>query len=237
MALRSGGVALACENAVFCSKALAAHIGFSRGVYVQLNAVGLSDLCDPHSEKFSRRVDPAKAVRSCRVPKLVVRRAVAVEYGVVAVLCAVDPEQIALFENTGSQGFFLGSEINAVNSQPRPGWGDVAHDGQRVDLAARRARKHCRLVENVPYKAGAVQGCLSGNVELAVCAAAVAARIAVVVGNVGCSQIIVIVFVTFHPVHVNIIVDPKGFEKGPVARDRAAAVVGSVPACRLCNGS
>ena len=164
-------------------------------------------------------------------------RIIPVKDGVVVILGAVNPEQVTLFQNARSECRFLCREVNAVHAETRPGRRDVAHDGQTVDLRTGSARMICRLVEHVPDKARTVQRLNARGIERTVCAAAVAMRIAVVIADITCSQIVVgiwtVVIVVIHPFDVGIVINAKRFQKRPIARDRTAAVIGTIPACRV----
>ena len=51
------------------------------------------------------------------MPVTVMVGAFSVENRIMIVLCAVHPEQVALFENARSERFFLCAEIDSVNAE------------------------------------------------------------------------------------------------------------------------
>ena len=186
------------------------------------------------AEEISGSVDSAVAVRTRGVPIAVVVGAFSVENRVVIVLRSVHPEQIALFENTGSESLFLCAEINAVYSEICPCGSYAAHNGKRVDLRTRCAGIDCRLVKHMPYKACTVQSWCAGRVVIPVCACAVAVGISVVVADITGAEIIIRVrtvgVVVIHPFHIGIVINSERLKKGSVARNGTAAVVRAVPA-------
>ena len=125
----------AVKYAVFRAEAAVVIVG-CLCVDAQFDLVGLCDLGYPHAAEISRGVDTAETVGTRGVPEEVVMGVLSVEYRVMIILGAVNPEQIALFQNAGSKSSFLCREVDAVYAQTRPCGRDIAHDGQTVDLRA-----------------------------------------------------------------------------------------------------